>query len=124
MINFLKKVCALLLKKFFFKKLEKICDLVIRSLIKNELIDTDDLKIMKLKYDEKQGIFRPVEFHMTLFRVKNDQMLCVECDIDSLLKNFTEITIGDIEVGQIDLSTCGLFDKEGLYRPLQRIHFV
>jgi 2'-5' RNA ligase len=117
-------IYAELIENDSLKILETICDVLLKALINEELIDTEDLKKMKLKYDDKRGIFRPIEFHMTLFRVKSDSMLGIECDLDNLLNLFKDQKIGDVEVSYIDLSTCGLFDKEGFYRPLHRVSLV
>lgn len=88
-------------------------------MIQNEIIDTDDLKAMKIVFD-KNHKFRPETFHLTLFRVKNKQKEDELMDI-SLLNEFKDYNLGQTELKFVDISTRFEYMDDQFYQPLWRI---
>lgn len=53
------------------EKLDKVTDLLVKEMIKAEIIDSNELKAMHLKYDHTKGKYVNEQHHMTLFRIQD-----------------------------------------------------
>lgn len=98
------------------KKLMQISHIIIKDFIDNDIIDTSDLKSMKLLYDHTIGCFRAEKFHITLFRIQGDGI-----DLSKLKEEFRDFEFGEVECNSIDISTRFQYDGDKFYEPLFRI---
>ena len=99
------------------KKLMQISHIIIKDFIESNIIDTKDLKSMKVLYDHNIGCFRAEKFHITLFRVDDS------LDLSVLKKELGDFEFGAVECNSIDISTRFSYDIEKFYTPLSRITF-
>ena len=99
------------------KKLMQVSHVLIKDFIENEIIDTKDLKSMKVLYDHTNGCFRAETFHITLFRVDES------VDLGGVKKELENFEFGAVDCNSIDISTRFSYDIEKFYTPLSRITF-
>ena len=100
-----------------FRKIMQFSHLLIKEFLEKELMDTSDLKPMKVFYDHNSGFFRAEKFHITLFRVDES------VNLDKIKKEFDSFEFGEAECNSVDISTRFLYDEEKFYMPLFRISF-
>ena len=99
------------------RKVKAISHILIKDFIEKEIIDTSDLKTMKLLYDHREGCFRAEKYHITLFRCDGS------LDLRKVMKEFESFEFGEAECGFLDISTRFLYDDEKFYKPLFRLLF-
>ena len=96
----------------------QITHILIKEFLDKEIMDTNDLKPMKVLYDHNLGLFRAEKYHITLFRVQGD------VDLEKALKNFENFEFGDVECSSLDVSTRFEYDSDDrFYQPFFRILF-
>lgn len=99
------------------KKLMQITHILIKEFLDKEIMDTNDLKPMKVLYDHNLGLFRAEKYHITLFRVQGD------VDLEKALKIFEDFEFGEVECNSLDVSTRFEYDDDKFYQPFFRIFF-
>lgn len=97
------------------KKIMKISHILIKEFIERDIIDTSDLKPMKVIYDHGSGLFRADKYHITLFRVDST------IDLERINREFDGSEFGSVDCNSIDVSTRFSYNEEKFYSPLYRI---
>ena len=102
-----------------YERVKKAVDYLIKLLLKEEVIASEELKSMNIEYNHKEGTFCTKKLHITLFRCKglyeDEDFLSVYEKVGDMFKN------QELCCNWIDISTRFAYDETKFYQPLYRI---
>ena len=91
-------------------------------MIKAEIIDSNELKSMHIKYDHRIGMYVNEAYHMTLFRIEGLEHGNEFREVFKRVGEVKEEGKGLVmECDFMDVSTRGHFDGTNFYMPLCRV---
>lgn len=98
------------------ERIHELSDLLIKSLIKSQIVDSNDLTLLNL-FKDHLGRIRTSHYHLTLVRMKEIEKIKLHESLQKIQEKFQKL---EIPLEFVDVSTRFEYEESKFYKPLIR----